>query len=351
MSVTYSSIGWNRQKKRYDLVLVVLVLTYLSLFSGLGFWLNPYVTAETLVIRGFGTLAFLLLHVVLVIGPLCRLSRRFLPLLYNRRHLGVLTFLSASVHGGFSIVQFHALGDVNPLVSLLSGNTHYQSVSDFPFQILGLLALTILFLMAATSHDFWLANLSAPVWKRLHMMVYLAYTLLVGHVTLGVLQSETNPVLALALGLGVATVLSLHVTAAKRERRIDRRSCAGVDEGLIDVCAVSEILEKRARVAVVNGERVAIFKYDGKVAAISNVCEHQNGPLGEGRIIDGCITCPWHGFQYLPESGASPPPFIESVPTFRVVLRNSRVLLDPQPNAPGCFVEPARIGEGVAKGE
>ena len=58
------------------------------------------------------------------------------------------------------------------------------------------------------------------------------------------------------------------------------------------------------------GERVAIFKYDGKISAVSNVCQHQNGPLGEGKILDGCITCPWHGYQYLPETGASPPPFV-----------------------------------------
>ena len=50
--------------------------------------------------------------------------------------------------------------------------------------------------MAATSHDFWLHNLSAPVWKRLHMLVYVAYALLIAHVTLGALQSETSPLLA-----------------------------------------------------------------------------------------------------------------------------------------------------------
>ena len=66
-----------------------------------------------------GTAALLLLHVILCIGPLCRLDRRFLPLLYNRRHLGVTMFLLALAHGTFSIFQFHALGNLNPLVSLL----------------------------------------------------------------------------------------------------------------------------------------------------------------------------------------------------------------------------------------
>jgi nitrite reductase/ring-hydroxylating ferredoxin subunit len=95
----------------------------------------------------------------------------------------------------------------------------------------------------------------------------------------------------------------------------------------------------------VAGERVAIFKYDGRVSAVSNVCRHQNGPLGEGRILDGCITCPWHGYQYLPDSGASPPPFTEKVPTFNIKIENGRVLVSTRPNPPGHRAEPAKIEE------
>src|SRR2546428_6173232 len=56
--------------------------------------LFPYTTLFRSIIRAAGSAAFLLLHVVLCIGPLCRLDSRFLPLLYNRRHLGVVTFRS-----------------------------------------------------------------------------------------------------------------------------------------------------------------------------------------------------------------------------------------------------------------
>jgi len=341
MSQTYTSVGWNRQKRIYDLTVVGGVSIYLGLFAGIGSVVHPNATIETLLIRGLGTCALLMLHVVLMIGPLCRLSPRFLPLLYNRRHLGVTMFLVALAHGLFSIIQFHALGDVNPLVSVLVSNTRYASLADFPFQPLGLIALLILFLMAATSHDFWLAQLSAPVWKRLHMCVYGAYALIVAHVLLGVLQAETNPILAGSLGVGMAAVIALHLVAASRESRMDIEFDAGE---FVDVCAVEEIPNNRARIATLSGERVAIFKYDGKLSAISNVCQHQNGPLGEGRIIDGCVTCPWHGFQYLPETGASPPPFTEKVPTFNVKVVNGRVLVDSRPNAPGEFAEPARIG-------
>lgn len=348
MSVSYQAVGWNPQKKRIDLALGVGVVLYLAAFLGVGAALFPRATIETLLIRALGTGAFLLLHVILAIGPLARLDRRFLPLLYNRRHLGVTMFLLAAGHGGFSIVQFHVLGELHPLVSVLSSPGSWQGVSDVPFQPLGLFALGILFLMAATSHDFWLAQLTPPVWKALHMGVYVAWGLVVAHVALGVLQAETDPLYGIVLGLGVVTVTGLHGVAGWRERAGD---ADGGGPEPVDVCAVDEIPEGRARVACLSGERVAVFRWEGNVAAVSNVCQHQNGPLGEGRILDGCITCPWHGYQYDPATGESPPPFTEKVPTFRVTLRDGRVLVDPRPHPPGLPCEPARIPGAAVRAE
>lgn len=345
MSVSYRAVQWSRQKKRYDALLAGGVGLYLAAFIGTGAALSPDVTAETLIIRALGSGALILLTVILSIGPLARLDSRFLPLLYNRRHMGVTMFLLAAGHGLFSVVQFHALGDMNPLVSVLVSNTSTAAISSLPFQPLGAVALIILFLMAATSHDFWLSQLSAPVWKALHMGVYVAYGLILLHVSLGVLQSETSPVFAAALMASAVWVVSLHVVAGYREVAADVPVTTTPEaDGFVPVCRVEDIPEKGAHGACLSGERVAIYRYDGKVSAISGVCRHQNGPLAEGRIIDGCITCPWHGYQYLPESGASPPPFTETVPTFRVRVVGGQVLVHPTPLPPGTPVEPARIG-------
>ena len=176
------------------------------------------------------------------------------------------------------------------------------------------------------------------------MFVYVAYALLVAHVTLGLLQSETSPLLAVGTGFGLLAVITLHVAAARREAIVDSKKPGPITDGFVNACAVSGIPEKRGTVVSLNGERVAIFKYDGKISAISNVCRHQNGPLGEGKIIDGCVTCPWHGFQYLPENGASPPPFTEKVSTFQTKIVDGRVWIDPRPNPPGTGVEPSLIG-------
>jgi nitrite reductase/ring-hydroxylating ferredoxin subunit len=175
------------------------------------------------------------------------------------------------------------------------------------------------------------------------MLVYVAYAMLVAHVTLGLLQSETSLLFAAGTGVGLLMVITLHVAAARREAKVDSKKLGPVADGFVNACAVSGIPEKCATVVSVNGERIAIFKYDGKISAISNVCRHQNGPLGEGKIIDGCVTCPWHGYQYFPENGASPPPFTERVSTFQTRVVGGRVWIDPKPNPPGTRVEPSLI--------
>src|SRR6058998_3660269 len=364
MGLEYSAVQWNRQKRIYDFVLAGGVGAFLILFGVLSKVLFPFVTDEIMLIRAFAAAAFVLLHVILCIGPLCRLNEKFLPLLYNRRHAGVTMCLLGLIHAALVIITYHAGGDTNPILSIFKGSPITNSVSGVPFQPFGFFALVILFLMAATSHDFWLANLSAPVWKSLHMLVYVAYALLVLHVTFGVLQGEGSPLYVVAAALGLMTVLGLHITAARREVALDRETprssrreeahsnigngqsfdtSAAAEDKFIDACAVADIPENRARIVCLSGERVAIFKYDGKISAVSNVCQHQNGPLGEGRVIDGCITCPWHGYQYLPETGASPPPFVEKVPTFNVRVEDGRVFVHPKPNPPGTRAEPALI--------
>ena len=340
MSVNYSGVLWNRQKKIYDALIGVGIVLYLGLFIGLHLLLQPEITTETLIIRAFGTLALLMLHIILCIGPITRLNTDFLPLLYNRRHLGVSMFIMAAVHGIFSMLQFHDRGNENPIVSVLTAGLHFPSIIHFSFQPLGFFALIILFLMAITSHDFWLKNLSPRVWKNLHTTVYWAYSLIIMHVVLGVIQLEKSPFLIILLGFGLITVISLHLAAAIKTHKIDTK--ANQQEGdFILVSNIEDIPEKRAKIVHVGNESIAVFKYDNKLSAISNVCKHQNGPLGEGLITsDGCITCPWHGYQYRPEDGCSPPPFTDKVATYQLEKRGNQIWVNPKPYTEGTAVEP-----------
>ena len=133
MSVSYSPVLWNKQKKIYDRFILLFITTYLVLFTSLNILFRPNISIETLIIRAFGSLAIVLLHSILSIGPLSRLNRKFLVILYNRRHLGVIMFLTALIHGAFSIIQFHSLGNLNSFISLFISNMRYDSFISFSF--------------------------------------------------------------------------------------------------------------------------------------------------------------------------------------------------------------------------
>ncbi len=211
--------------------------------------------------------------------------------------------------------------------------------------------------MAATSHDFWLKNLSPRVWKWLHMLIYAAYGLLVMHVALGFLQNQQQIALVVLVVLGVAIVATLHVAAGMCERRRDRgiivdspqsrasaRGAKVNDAPWVNIGPIADIPENRGiTVTIGNGERIAVFRHNGCISATTNVCAHQGGPLGEGRVVDGCITCPWHGWQYRAADGQSPPPFTEKIATHRVRIVNQRIEVDPMPCAPGMAAAPTRI--------
>jgi nitrite reductase/ring-hydroxylating ferredoxin subunit/DMSO/TMAO reductase YedYZ heme-binding membrane subunit len=336
MSIAFRAVQWNRNKLVYDAIVLAGITLYIATFLAAPAWLGPArhpVTWEILRIRAFGSCAFLMLTIILSIGPLARLDRRFLPFLYNRRHFGVMLFCVASLHAWFVLDWYHSEGRLPALVSVLVANRHYGSFIDFPFEALGIAALLWLFLMAATSHDYWLAFLSPPVWKALHMGVYVVYGVLVMHVALGVMQTERDPIIPALLGAAFIWLAGLHLVAAAREARIDRARSAAQ---WIAVGPPDDLPDGAGRVVVgAAGERIAVFRDGTRVGALTNVCAHQNGPLGEGRIIDGCVTCPWHGFQYNLADGRSPPPFTEKVATHRVRLARGIVEIEAAPQPPG----------------
>ncbi len=343
MSTSYQAVGWNSFKKRYDWFLAVGIVGFLGAFIVAGLLVKPEISLEILLMRGIGVAAYCLLHLILAIGPLARLDSRLIPLLYNRRHMGVALFLLAFAHALIAILTYHVGSDVNPILSVLSVDVGGR-ITAIPFQAFGFIAFLILFVMAATSHDFWLSTLTAPVWKTLHMFVYVAYGLLVAHVAFGGLQAERSSVYVVLVGLGVILIVGLHLAAGWRGRGNDREALANEVEGFVNVCSVEDLEENIPFGAMLAGERVAVLRYDGnKVSCVSGVCQHQNGPLAEGRFVYGCLTCPWHGYQYRPSDGVSPEPFTEKIPTFDLRIEEGQVWVKKQPNPAGTLVPPAEI--------
>lgn len=349
MSHGYRPVQWTPFKRAYDLGLGLAVLGFVVAYVATSVLVQGPVGPPApvqLLARAFGAAAFTLLTLILATGPLARLSPRFLPLLYNRRHAGVACFLLALVHAALLFAWYHGYGEINPFVSLLASNPRYDSLRGFPFESLGVAALLILFVMAATSHDFFNANLGPALWKSIHMAIYAAYALLVGHVMLGAVQGSRSPLYGTWVGAAALAVVVLHLVAGRREVRQDRPAAQRPD-GWLRVGPALAIDDGCARVVTPpQGERIAVFRQADRVFAVSNVCRHQGGPLGEGRIVDGCITCPWHGFQYRPEDGCAPPPFHEKILTYRTRVEHGEVFVDPRPCGLGVPTPPSVIPGG-----
>ena len=55
---------------------------------------------------------------------------------------------------------------------------------------------------------------------------------------------------------------------------------------------------------LVDGVAVAIANVGGEFFAVSNVCPHAGGPVGDGDLRDDVVTCPLHGWSFDVRDGS-----------------------------------------------
>ncbi len=53
----------------------------------------------------------------------------------------------------------------------------------------------------------------------------------------------------------------------------------------------------------VEGRHVAVFRLGDDFFALDNMCLHRGGPLCDGDIVNGVVTCPWHFWSYEIKTG------------------------------------------------
>jgi nitrite reductase/ring-hydroxylating ferredoxin subunit len=72
---------------------------------------------------------------------------------------------------------------------------------------------------------------------------------------------------------------------------------------LVTVARVEDIPPGTVAAVTAGEEEIALAHVDGEFFATQQHCLHLKGPLGEGRIDDHVLTCPWHGWQYDVRTG------------------------------------------------
>jgi 3-phenylpropionate/trans-cinnamate dioxygenase ferredoxin component len=50
-------------------------------------------------------------------------------------------------------------------------------------------------------------------------------------------------------------------------------------------------------------EEIALTRIGDEFYSVQNTCLHLGGPLCHGRLDNGVLTCPWHGWQYDVKTG------------------------------------------------
>lgn len=65
-----------------------------------------------------------------------------------------------------------------------------------------------------------------------------------------------------------------------------------------DTLAEAELIDDQPMLVHAGGLPVLLIRLDGELLAIDDRCSHRGGPLHEGEIQNGCVSCPWHGSRF-----------------------------------------------------
>ncbi len=96
----------------------------------------------------------------------------------------------------------------------------------------------------------------------------------------------------------------------------------------VKIASVNEIPEgKGIVIQVESGKEMALFKINGEIFALDNLCPHMGGPLGEGELEGACLTCPWHGWQFDVRSGTCENMPGDDATKIEIVVKNDEVYL------------------------
>jgi nitrite reductase (NADH) small subunit len=94
----------------------------------------------------------------------------------------------------------------------------------------------------------------------------------------------------------------------------------------VEIGRAADVPLWEGRRVTVDGERIAVFRTDEGLHAVGADCPHAGGPLQDGLVADGCVSCPLHGWRFDLRDGRRIGGE-ERLTRYRVVERDGRLLL------------------------
>ena len=106
------------------------------------------------------------------------------------------------------------------------------------------------------------------------------------------------------------------------------------EKSWFDAGSVEELAREPIRQISIGRIKVALTHHAGEFGAISGVCNHAGGPLGDGTLQGEYVVCPWHYWKFHCRTGKGEPGFEEdAVPSHEVKVEGGRVWINPEPHS------------------
>ncbi len=95
---------------------------------------------------------------------------------------------------------------------------------------------------------------------------------------------------------------------------------------LVTVARVEEVPPGTVKAVTAGDEPIALANCDGSFYATQGKCLHLEGPLGEGKLDEGCLLrCPWHGWTYDVRTGKNDFDLAIELRTYEVQVEDGEV--------------------------
>ena len=99
-----------------------------------------------------------------------------------------------------------------------------------------------------------------------------------------------------------------------------------IEPGWHDLVPLARLDEDRASRLMLGEVPVLVVKQGSRVHVLADRCAHMSGPLSEGELAGGCVTCPWHGSVFrLGDGSVARGPATAWQPAFETRVRHGIV--------------------------
>lgn len=92
---------------------------------------------------------------------------------------------------------------------------------------------------------------------------------------------------------------------------------------------VGDIPKQGARCVKAGKKTIALFRtMDDRIFALEDKCPHKDGPLSQGIVHDGCVTCPLHNWVIALDTGEAQGADEGQVASFPIKVEDGEILID-----------------------